>query len=55
MYKIIEKIKEPSRIEVGSTFKIKVKAVRFATYNEIKNRLDYTSILNFNYKTLKGE
>ncbi len=55
MSKIIEKIIESPRIEVGSIFKIKVKAIRYATYNEVKNRLDYTNIQNYEYKTLKGE
>lgn len=55
MSKIIEKVIEPSRIEVGSIFKIKVKAIRYATYREVKNRLDYTSIQDYEYKTLKGE
>ncbi len=55
MSKILEKIVESSRIEVGSIFKIKVKAIRYATYNEVKNRLNYTNIQDYEYKTLKGE
>lgn len=55
MFKITEKIVEPPRIEVGSTFKLKVKVVRFATYNEIKNRLTYNTLKNYKYSDLKGE
>ena len=55
MQKIIEKIVESPRIEVGSIFKIKVKAIRFATYREVKNRLNYTIMQDYEYKTLKGE
>ena len=55
MSKIIEKIIESPRIEDGSIFKIKVKAIRYATYNEVKNRLSYTNMQDYEYKTLKGE
>ena len=55
MQKITEKILEPSRIETGSIFKLKVKAIRFATYLEIKNRLTYNTLLNYHYSDLKGD
>ena len=55
MKKIIEKIIEPSHIEVGSTFLLKIKAIRYATYQELKNRLDYTTIQQYTYSQLKGE
>lgn len=55
MQKIIEKIIEPSHIEVGSTFLLKIKAIRYATYQELKNRLDYTTIQQYTYSQLKGE
>lgn len=55
MQKIIEKILEPSQIEVGSFFKIKIKAIKYATYNEIKNRLTYNTLKNYTYNQLKGE
>ena len=42
MQKIIEKFTEPSRIETGSSFTLKIKAIRYATYQELKNRLTYT-------------
>lgn len=53
--KIIEKIIEPARVEIGSIFKIKVKAIRYATYNELKNRLDYTTIQDYSYSQMKGD
>lgn len=55
MKKIIEKIIEPSHIEVGSTFLLKIKAIRYATYQELKNRLNYTTIQQYTYSQLKGE
>lgn len=55
MNKIIEKIVEPSRIETGSIFKLKIKAIRYATYQEVKNRLTYTTIEDYQYSRLKGE
>jgi len=55
MQKIIEKIIEPSHIEVGSTFLLKIKAIRYATYQELKNRLNYTTIQQYTYSQLKGE
>lgn len=55
MQKIIEKIIEPSHIEIGSTFLLKIKAIRYATYQELKNRLNYTTIQQYTYSQLKGE
>lgn len=55
MNKIVEIQVEPSRVEVGSTFKLKVKAIRYATYDEIKTKLTYTTIENYTYNELKGE
>ena len=55
MQKIIEKILEPSRIEVGSNFLLKIKAVRYATYQEIKDELTYTTVQDYTYSQLKGE
>lgn len=52
--KIEEVIVEPSKVEVGSTFKIKVKAQRYVTYEEIKNKATYNSLKNFTYNQLKG-
>lgn len=39
---------------LGSTFKLKIKAIRFLTYNEIKTK-KYDEIKSFSYKKLKGE
>ena len=55
MSKIKEIILEPSRIEVGSTFMLKIKAIRSATYYELKTRLNYTTIQNYTYGELKGD
>lgn len=51
--KIIEKVLEPSRIEIGSSFKLKIKAIRYATYNELKEK-KYNDIKSFKYRDLKG-
>lgn len=53
--KITEIIVEPSKVEVGPTFKLKIKAIRYATYQEIKDRLTYTQLKNYTYNQLKGE
>ncbi len=37
MSKIKEIIVEPSRIVCGSTFKLKIKAIKHLTYGELKN------------------
>lgn len=55
MTKIIEKILEPTRIEVGSIFKIKIKAIRYASYNELKNNLNYLNTQKYQYNQLKGD
>lgn len=54
MPKIIEKIIEPARIEAGSIFKIKVKAIRYATYEETKNK-KVSFLKNYTVADLKGE
>ena len=54
MAKINEIIIEPSKIYVGSNFKMKIKAIRYATYNELKNKT-YNYSKKFKYKDLKGE
>ena len=55
MNKITEKIIEPSKVYTGSTFLLKIKAVRYATYQELKNRFDYTTIQDYTHSQLKGE
>ena len=54
MKKIIEKIVEPASIRVGSTFKLKVKAIMYLTYSEI-NQLKVSKLREFKVKQLKGE
>lgn len=53
--KIKEVVVEPSKIENGSIFKIKVKAVRHLTYMEFKNKLTYRELTNYTYNQLKGD
>lgn len=55
MSKIKEIILEPTKIEVGSNFLLKIKAIRYANYKEVKDRLTYTSIQQYTYSQLKGE
>lgn len=55
MNKIIEKIVEPSKIEVGSTFLLKIKAIRYLTYREIKENKTYKALKSFKYGQLKGD
>lgn len=52
--KIIEKIVEPNKILTGSIFKLKIRAIRYATYKELKEK-KYKDIKSYNYKALKGE
>lgn len=54
MQKIIEKIIEPSQIEVGSTFLLKIKAIRYLTYEEIK-QLTISKLKEFTVSQMKGE
>ena len=52
--KITEYIIEPSKIYTGDTFKLKVKAIRYLTFDELKT-LTYNQVKNFTYGNLKGE
>lgn len=52
--KIVEIIKEPSKIEIGSTFLLKIRAIRYLTYEEIKTKT-YSKIKEYTYNELKGE
>ena len=52
--KILEKIIEPSKIIVGSTFLLKVKAIRYLTYDELKEKT-YSENKAYTYSELKGE
>lgn len=52
--KIAEIIIEPTKLYVGFTFRLKVKAIRYATYNELKP-FNYNEVKNYTYKELKGD
>lgn len=52
--KIIEKILEPSKIHVGSNFLLKIRVIRYATYEELKSKT-YNIVKTFNYKELGGK
>lgn len=52
--KITEIIVEPNKVYVGSNFKLKIKAIRYMTYNEVKTKT-YNQIKNYTYNELKGE
>lgn len=52
--KIIEKIVEPTKITVGSTFLLKIKATRYLTYTEVKTKT-YNQNKTYTYAELKGE
>lgn len=52
--KITEKILEPAKIYTGSKFKLKIKAIRYATYKELKEK-KYKDIKTFNYRFWKGD
>lgn len=52
--KIIEVITEPAEIHVGSSFKLKIKCIRYMTYDEVKTK-KYNEIKNYTYNELKGE
>lgn len=52
--KITEIITEPNKIYVDSAFKLKIKAIRYTTYNELKTKT-YNEVKNYTYSKLKGE
>ena len=54
MNKIIEKVIEPSKIEVNSTFKLKIKAIRYVSYSEI-SKMSVYEIKQCTVSELKGE
>ena len=51
--KITEVIVEPSKMYVGDSFRLKVKTIKYATYNELKIKT-YNDIKNYTYNELKG-
>ena len=52
--KITEIIIEPTKVYVGFTFRLKIKATRYATYNEIKSKT-YDQLKTYTYADMKGE
>lgn len=52
--KIIEILTEPEKIYAGSNFLLKIKAIRYATYEELKTKT-YNEVKNYTYSELKGE
>lgn len=54
MNKIIEVITEPTKIQIGSIFKLKVKAINYLTYKEMKIK-NYNYFKSIKYGDLKGE
>ena len=53
MSKIQEIIVEPTKVQVGSTFKLKIKAINYLIYKEVKTK-SYKYYKNYKYKDLKG-
>ena len=51
--KITEIITEPNKIHIGSSFKLKIRATRYATYDELKEKT-YNDTKNYTYNQLKG-
>lgn len=54
MNKIKDIILEPNEIPINTGFKIKVKAIRYATYGDLKQHT-CKEIKQFTVKQLKGE
>ena len=53
--KITKVLVEPTKVIEGSTFMLKIKAIRYSTYQEIKDKLTYTTLEDYTYGQLKGE
>lgn len=54
MNKIVQIITEPSIVRTGSDFKLKIKAVRYITYGELKKE-KVVKVKQYKIKELKGE
>lgn len=55
MNKIKEILVEPSKVYAGSTFLLKIKAIRYLTYKEVKENFTYTTVQQYTYGQLKGD
>lgn len=53
MNKIVEFVVEPSKVFVGSTFLLKIKAIRHLSYEEVKSK-SYKYFKDYKYKDMKG-
>ena len=51
--KITEIITEPTKLYVGSSFRLKIKVIRYLTYDEVKTKT-YKDIKSFTYNEMKG-
>lgn len=54
MNKIVEVRIEPNTIYAGDKFKLKVKAIRYLTFEELKE-LTFTEVAQYTFGELKGE
>ena len=54
MNKIAEIRIEPSEIYTGQKFKLKVKAIRFVTFDELKE-ITFNQVKDFTFGELKGD
>lgn len=54
MIRIIEKVVEPSKIFVGSTFLLKIKVKKGLTFNELKE-MTFNEAKSYTFNELKGE
>lgn len=52
--KIIKILIDPEKIYTGSNFLLKIKAIRYVTYEELKTKT-YNQVKNYTYSELKGE
>ena len=51
--KITEIITEPNKIYEGSTFKLKIKVIRYLTYEELE-KMKYEEVENYTYSQIEG-
>lgn len=55
MNKIKEIIIEPQPLYVNSNFKIKIKAQRGATFQELKDKMTFNDLKEYSFNDLKGD
>lgn len=54
MNKIVRVVTEPSPVYIGQEFKLRVKAIRGLTFEELKE-LTFTKVTQYTFGELKGE